>query len=384
MGIPRQLQARLDQYEAEAKRPATAPSGDAATATTGAAPADPAAASSGASVAADTSAQDGAQGAQATTQDDADDVSAFQSDASAVRPVGDSADSLFNDPRYRRMEGRYKAQVKRLEDRVSELTEDARGTSVIADLLAQTRSELAELRAEKRGKAQPEAPTEPVVPELTDEEKDMFGDFAPVAEKMIAKSTAPLHAKIAELERQTGAVGQRALQTDETMFVNRVRAQVPAFDSIVNDPDWPEYTKRKVPLTSLTLFDALQDAHNARDLERVSAILNAFASGRAQDPATASTAAASARNAGHVTAATAASATSAPAGASTPPAANGLAQFATPDRTAANPSGKPTPKFRQSDYQARMSDLRGRRITTTEFEQFDKEFQEAKRAGLVA
>src|SRR5262249_12662474 len=84
-----------------------------------------------------------------------------------------------------------------------------------------------------------------------------------------ARTSAPLHAKIDELEKQTGAVGKRAMQTDEQVFVNRVRASVPEFDLIINDPEWVEYTKGKVPLTSMTLFDALQDAHNARDLERL-------------------------------------------------------------------------------------------------------------------
>ncbi|QUO26147.1 hypothetical protein KEH57_04250 [Burkholderia cenocepacia] len=380
MGIPRQLQARLDQYEAQAKTasdttaatPVAAP-GDGVSAATDATPTSAAeSASVDASVAATQPAQDAAR--ITPSQPDPDQV-----DDSAAAPDG-AADTFFSDPRYRRMEGRYKAQVKRLEDRVTELTEDARGTAVIADLLAQTRTELAELRAGKPSSATPVEPATPALPELTDEEREMFGDFAPVAEKMIAKSTAPLLAKIAELERQTGAVGQRAMQTDESMFVDRVRAQVPEFDTIVHDPDWPEYTKRKVPFTSITLFDALQDAHNARDIERVTAILNAFASGRAPRPASETSDAASSAPTSPNPSAT----SSHPAGASSPPAANGLAQFATPDRTAANPASKPSPKFRSSDYQARLSDLRAKRITTTEFQQFDRDFQEAKRAGLVA
>ncbi|CAE6958727.1 hypothetical protein [Paraburkholderia domus] len=368
MGIPRQLQARLDQYDAQKQQSAGAgtPTSTDSPADAGAMPTGADAGNNGST--GDTGPTDGVQ-PDASHADDSVEHEATGADSSA------SPDTAASDLGWRRTEGRYKAQVKRLEDRISELSEHARGTAVIADLLQQTRAELAELRA---GKVAPKAgeQTDAAPTELTDEEREMFGEFLPVAEKIIARTSAPLRAKIDDLERQTGAVGQRAMQTDEQVFVNRVRGKVPAFDSIINDPQWVDYTKSRVPLTSMTLLDALQDAHNARDLDRVTDILNAFASTRVRDPAAA----------GKPQTPTSAAASTATAGVTqtTPSNATGLAQFATPERTAANPAGKPTPKFRQSDYQARMNDLRAKRITTTEFEQFDKQFQEARRAGLVA
>jgi hypothetical protein len=200
----------------------------------------------------------------------------------------------------------------------------------------------------------------------------MFGEFTPVAEKLVAKSTAPLLAKIAELEQRTGDVNQRAAKTDEDRFVDRVRASVPTFDDLVNDPDWPEFGKQKVPLTSMTIFGALEDAHNARDIERVTGILNSFAAHRSANGATSGHA-----NHGN------APAHGTPPNGSTPAASNGLSQFATPPSASNNPSNKATPKYRASDYGARLADLRAKRISTTDFEAFDSDFQAAKRAGLV-
>ena len=356
MGIPRQLQERLDGY-GQAKQ--TTVTDAAATGSTdgAAAPASPNA---------------GEHGDASAAPLDTSHADVGETDTSGLDAA--PQDTPANDLVWRRTEGRYKAQVKRLEDRISELTEHARGTTVIADLLQQTRAELAELRAGKAG-AKPDEPAKPDPTELSDEERDMFGEFLPVAQKIIDRTSAPLRAKIDELEKQTGVVGHRAMQADEQIFVNRVRARVPQFDDIVNDPDWVEYTKGVVPLTKMTLFDALQDAHNARDLDRVTNILHAFASTHTRNPAAAGKP--------QTTTSTANNATAGAANAA-PSNATGLAQFATPERTAANPAGKPTAKFRASDYQARLSDLRARRITTTEFEQFDKEFQQARRAGLVA
>ena len=291
----------------------------------------------------------------------------------AAPPDSDGSAEGKKDPVYARMEGRYKAQIRRLEEQIGELKEQARSATTLTDLLARTREELAVART-------PAAPTAttPAAPdpnELTAEEVALFGDFAPVAQKLIARATAPLQREIAELRTQTGAVDERVGQTSEAMFVGHVRARVPTFDTIRNDPAWAEFLQRPVPYTAHTMGSALADAHEARDLDRVLSIFDAFAgqAGRAATPPSTPPAATPSAHAANGTT---------PPG--TPPAGNGLGQFATPERSAANPPAAPKPQFRAGDYRARMDDMRAGRLSKQDFLQFEQDFDAARRAGRVA
>lgn len=379
MGLPRHLREQFNATDGSPKDPAAAglpttsaaqPTGDA----TGSTPAAPAvegqqsAAPSATPAAPAGGADTGAVATTATTQQTPPSSDEHLDDGGAV--------SGSTDANYRRMEGRYKAQIARLNEQLADLREQARGATVLTDLLAERSAELSALRTSvpASGTAPATAPgTTPATPEpaafdLSPEEQEMYGEFAPVAEKLIAKATAPLLQRIEELNARTGEVDQRVGRTSETLFVRDVRSHVPDFDGITQDPQWQQYLQRTVPFTTLKLEDALRDAHNSRDLDRVVAIFDAFASER---PPTAPPAGA----------APAAAPTVAPAAAQ---AANGLAQFATPDRTATNPPGKPTPKFRNADYAAKAAEMRAGRMSKTEFMQFEEKFFEAKRAGLVS
>ncbi|SIO50580.1 hypothetical protein SAMN05444172_2583 [Burkholderia sp. GAS332] len=272
------------------------------------------------------------------------------------------------DANYRRMEGRYKAQIQRLTDQVADLQEAARGSSTVIDMLAELRAENATLRAAQSAK--PDTPAASTTPEqnfdLSPEETEMYGEFAPVAEKLIAKATAPLIREIEDLRKQTGAVDERVGHTSEAMFVRDVRSRVDGFDTVTRTPEWQTYLARRIPMTAMTVRDALMDAHSARDLDRVSSIFDAFAQERAPAPEA---------NADGAATTTQASGT---------PPATGLGQFATPDRTAANPSGKPKPKFRNSDYARNVAAMRAGRMSKVEFMQFEADFDKARTAGLVS
>ncbi|WP_333679879.1 hypothetical protein [Dyella sp.] len=298
----------------------------------------------------------------------ADDSTAAHTDATttATTPQDVSTDDGDGkkDANYARMEGRYKAQLRRQEEQIAELKEQARGASTLTDLLMQTRQELAALQAANKSatsNAQEDADTTA----LTADEQQLYGDFAPVAQKLVERATAPLRAEIEALRSKTGAVGEEIGKTAEQVFVGHVRTRVPGFDDIRNNPDWAAFLEKPIPLTSHTLGSALQEAHNARDLDRVVSIFHAFTSG--QNPAT-----------------TQADSTATQTQPATTKAKPGLEQFATPDRTAANPPGKPKAQFQDSDYRARLNDMRAGRVSKEQFLQFEKEFYEAKRAGRVS
>jgi hypothetical protein len=155
------------------------------------------------------------------------------------------------------------------------------------------------------------------------------------------------------------------------MFISNVRAKVANFDQAITHPEWQAYLNRPVPFTSLKLGEALGQAHHARDLDRVAEIFNAFTQQQLQPSSAVTSMPTQVVN---------------PSMQPTQGAApkNNLAQFATPDRTAVNPTGKALPRYRESDYSAKLHELRAGRITKEQFQQFDKDFFEAKRQGLVA
>ncbi|WP_157651722.1 hypothetical protein [Burkholderia ubonensis] len=298
----------------------------------------------------------------------------------------DAATAGSGDDNFRRMEGRYKAEITRLKGLLDKAEEGARGASQLTDLLVETRSELAEARhqlthlqgggeAGGQGQAagsQGGTADAPALPELSDEEQAMYGDFAPVAEKLIARATAPLLKQIADLQKASGTSSDAMGQLNENLFVRDVRTRVPEMDAITQSPAWKEYLQRNIPLTRLRIQDALMNAHNERDLAGVVSIFDTFRTeqGKQQQQTDTGT--------------TATAATGGTATASTSADTNGLAQFATPDRTASNGTGRPNAKFKESDYRARVDSMRTGRISKEEFMQFDKEFQEARSRGLVS
>ncbi|MCA8017738.1 hypothetical protein [Burkholderia metallica] len=389
MGLPRHLR---DKYSATDG----APIADAATGTAGTqATSAPATQQQGSTTGTQGTEQNGSNASTtATTTGTQPDASTSQpADAASSQPLtpngdggADDANAAGTDDNFRRMEGRYKAEVTRLKGLLEKAEEGARGASQLTDLLMETRQELANTRqqlaqlqggGETGAHGQPAggqggAATEPALPELSDEEQAMYGDFAPVAEKLIARATAPLLKQIADLQAANGTSSDAVGQLNENLFVRDVRSRVPEMDTIAQSPAWKEYLQRNIPLTRLRIQDALMNAHNERDLAGVVSIFDTFKAeqGKQQQQTDTGT--------------TATAATGGTAAASSSADTNGLAQFATPDRTASNGTGRPNAKFKESDYRAHVDSMRTGRITKEAFMQFDKEFQEARSRGLVS
>lgn len=273
------------------------------------------------------------------------------------------------DVRWKRTEGRYKAEIGRLKDEIKDLKEQARSSSVLADILNSQIAELNEHRAKVTQKTpEPEKVTAPVAPtfELTKDEQELYGEFMPVADKLVSKAvyqaTAPLLEKIANLEKQTGEVDKRTGAASEEAFHAMVRATIPQFDRTIQKEEWQQFVKQPVPYTNLTVGNVLWDAHQKRDLARINQIFDAFASQHAPTTAAVQT----------------------PATPANPsPSTNGLSQFATPGKTNTAPH-KPSPQFSQQDYSKKLEDMRRGRLSKEDFMKFENQFKEAAKKGLVA
>lgn len=129
--------------------------------------------------------------------------------------------------------------------------------------------------------------------ELTPEEEEQYGSALPVLNKVHSKNiqkaindiVTPLQQKIAELEKNNQNVEQRITATDEGSFVQQVKMHVKDFETVTKTPEWKQFTSRPLsPYTNKTIGNALLEAHNGRDLERVVKVFSDFGASRASNP----------------------------------------------------------------------------------------------------
>lgn len=100
-----------------------------------------------------------------------------------------------------------------------------------------------------------------------------------VSEQIVAPlqdRIAGLEAKITNLESGQTNLGKVQFQNEEQGFVGQVKARVPEFDKIIDDPEWKELMHKPVPYTDMTFGQALATAHEKRNLKGVLQIFESF------------------------------------------------------------------------------------------------------------
>jgi molecular chaperone GrpE (heat shock protein) len=144
---------------------------------------------------------------------------------------------------------------------------------------------------EKEMKALRDALPPPVVTpdpeeEWTEEETKAYADARTVIEKVAKKvakgqlngALAELRKEIAELKESNTRVQTDLSTTSEQQFLTHVRSVIPNFDKIVESSEWREnYLPKKIPYSGgRTIYDALAEAHNKRDIETIKEIFSGF------------------------------------------------------------------------------------------------------------
>jgi hypothetical protein len=125
--------------------------------------------------------------------------------------------------------------------------------------------------------------------ELTEEETRIYGESAPAVQKIARKvargeltsALADLRKEIADLKAANARVETGVATNEEQRFINEVKSNVKHFDGVIKSAEWQEYLKQKVPYTKSTIGQALQTAHEARDLDSVIEIFSGFKPSRA-------------------------------------------------------------------------------------------------------
>jgi len=121
--------------------------------------------------------------------------------------------------------------------------------------------------------------------ELTKEEQDEFGPALPVLAKLLTRQqrqieetvVKPLQEKIISLEKNTDDSTKKFQASEDANFLQQVEMQVKDFDTIVQSPEWKEFTKKPLSeYTDETIGAALMGAHAKRDLKKVVKIFTDF------------------------------------------------------------------------------------------------------------
>lgn len=340
MAIPAALQAKLDEFEKEEKQAQEQAATDDSTS---AADLDP---------------------SQELPNDEVlhDDESTDDNGGVVEEPSSDVRASDTETQNFKRMEGRYKAEIKRLQEENALLKQKDQNYQQMVEVVNALKQEVHQLKSGGQSK-----PTQPVSkPEddfkvqLSAEEIDMYGDLSPVLNRVLA----PVFDKVKELKASQGDITKSLAETDEASFVERVRANVPNFGVATRDnPEWQRYLNEDIPFAGMKIGDALRNAHEKRDIRTISDIFAQFANrSTPQVPDVPS------EKTQQV---------------SQPPK-KGLADLATPDKNAVNQKVGKKYKYRASDYATKVAQMKAGLISKEDFMNFDRDFTQAEIAGLVS
>lgn len=130
--------------------------------------------------------------------------------------------------------------------------------------------------------------------ELTPEEQEAYKSAGPFVNKLINKRlkeakeslVEPLRKEIAELKTNSAKFSENLTKTTDDLFYSHVKSRVPDLDEVCNkdNQDWQNFAQNKIPFTGITIFDALKQAHDSRDLSTVVEIIDSFKSKYKQKP----------------------------------------------------------------------------------------------------
>lgn len=140
-----------------------------------------------------------------------------------------------------------------------------------------------ELQELREAMPRPQPQPDPTI-EFTEEEAKVYGDSAPVIEKVARKvargefssALADLRKEIAALKEANSRVESGVASSEEQRFIQTVKQNVKNFDAIIKTSEWQDYLQRRVPYSKITIGQALQSAHDDRDLESIVEIFQGF------------------------------------------------------------------------------------------------------------
>jgi hypothetical protein len=125
---------------------------------------------------------------------------------------------------------------------------------------------------------------------LTQEEATDYAEAESAISKMATKAVLgvirkPLEDIVARLATLEGNVKQTAegvQRTASDTFLGTVKSTVKDFDVLVNKPEWMQFMEQDVPFAGIKFKEALRNAHNGRQLDKIVEIFDKFRGGAVQ------------------------------------------------------------------------------------------------------
>ena len=154
--------------------------------------------------------------------------------------------------KYRRLQGKYDAEVPRLHQQVKEL-----------------QAAIQQMQHQAQQPPPPPAPEKPAEPEryVSDEDVANYGeDFVDIQRRITLDTTRELRKQVEELKAQ---LAQQGSQVQSVSFETRLLQEIPDFREVNNDPSWIAWLNEVDPLLRGPRRAIAQQAFVAGDVEAV-------------------------------------------------------------------------------------------------------------------
>jgi uncharacterized protein YukE len=177
--------------------------------------------------------------------------------------------------KYRRLQGKYDAEVPRLHQHVREL-----------------QAAIQQMQQQMQAPPPPPAAEKPAEPEryVSDEDVVNYGaDFVDIQRRIALDATRELRKQVDELKAQLAQTGQAVQQTGQVVntvtFEQKLLDAVPDFRTINNDPAWVAWLNEVDPILRGPRRLVAQAAYQRADVEAVKGYVDLFKQTRQAPPA---------------------------------------------------------------------------------------------------
>lgn len=188
--------------------------------------------------------------------------------------------------KYKVLQGKYNAEVPRLQNQVRELTERQRSHDSEMNLM---RNLLASLNAQRETAPAPAQATPPARDKLVkDEEVREFGaDLIDVMRRVVREEhasllpeidrrVAPVTQRVEQVAQAAQQVGARVARSDQQSVLAQLESAVPNWEELNGDEDFLEWLDQVDPYSGHKRGAMLQQAYKAHDGPRVVAFFSGY------------------------------------------------------------------------------------------------------------
>lgn len=220
-----------------------------------------------------TGSADGSEGETADTGEAPRDEPGSGNDAAPTDagsdPAADDDDGESKwEHKYRRLQGKYDAEVPRLHGEIRELKQRVQQVQAESAQAAQAQ------QAKESAAEQESAPKDRLV---TDKDVEAFGDDLIDLQRRVAQEVSgEFDAKLSRLREENESLRKQVTQVEGVSFESRLNQTIPDFQQINNDERWVQWLDEFDPLIQGPRRSVAQSAYARGDVDAVKAYVDLF------------------------------------------------------------------------------------------------------------